>query len=313
MNRKVVLLAILACAAVFLALAPRPERDDAMTDEAAAAVEAATETTSADSATRPADRPLPPPDAPLAQVIPGLQVQADAGNRRAACRLGMELLRCQHLLVWSDITSAGVDHEAQFEAEGNLGTANLYAEEKLWQIERLAQCEHVPDALRDEGERYLRQAALAGDPAAMLSYALGQHWRPDGRGTAAGAPFDAWRQEAPRMIRAAMQSGHPGAVFPLATAYGGDYGFMDAMIPDDPYQAFVHHLLAIHLFGHRERDGLRGQLGPDQVARARQEAKDLHQRYFKGRRYLSGQVVPNAPYLFPSPLDEPRPFCEDPV
>lgn len=319
MSRKVILLAVLACAAVLLALALRPVRDDAIADERSAdgdvppAVDAATGPTSAVSATRPAERPLPPPDAPLAQVIPDLQAQADAGNRRAACRLGMELLRCQQLQVWFDITSGGDDHEARYEAEGNLAIANFFAEEKLWQIERLAQCGNVPETLRNEGARYLRQAALAGDPSAMLTYALGQHWPPDARGVAVGAPFDAWRREAPRMIHAVLRSGHPGAVFQLAHAYGGDNGPLEAMIPDDPYQSFVHHLLAIQLFGHRERDSLTGQLGPEQVAMARREAQMLHQRYFKGRRFSSEHVVPNAPFLYPSNLDGPRPFCEDPV
>ncbi|MBW8311038.1 MAG: hypothetical protein K0M64_03295 [Rhizobium sp.] len=258
-----------------------------------------------------ASLPLPPPDAPLAQVLPDLQARADAGDHRAACRLGMELLRCQHLPTWDTLVSSSdpLDSEVEFEAEGNLAAANSVAEERLWLIERLQQCRGVPPDLQGQGARYLRQAALAGDSSAMLAYADGNHWRPDGRGTALGSDFDQWRREAPGMVHAALRAGNPTAANMLQMSYSDDFGFLSAMIPDDTYRSYVYHLLTVRLFGHRERPALARDLDAAAMERARLEADQLHERYFGGRRFNPALALRYPPYIRPH-AEGPQGFCE---
>lgn len=256
--------------------------------------------------------PLPPHDAPLAQILPDLHARADAGDRRAACRLGMELLRCQHLGTWDALVSKVMegDAEMEFEAQGNLAAANSIAEERLWRIERLQQCRGVPESLRSQGAHYLRQAALAGDPHAMLAYAEGHHWSPNGRGIALGADFDRWRQEAPGMMHAALRAGNPTAAFMLQMNYSDDFGFLSAMIPDDTYRSYVYHLLSVRLFGHRENQRLARDMDAASMERASQEAIQLHERYFKGRRFPSSMALRYPPHIRSS-ADGVQTFCED--
>ncbi|WP_374472731.1 hypothetical protein [Arenimonas sp.] len=256
--------------------------------------------------------PLPPQDAPLAQILPDLHARANAGDRRAACRLGMELLRCQHLGTWDALISRFKkgDAEAEYEAEGNLAAANAVAEERLWRIERIQQCRGVPEKMRSQGAYYLRQAALAGDPHAMLAYAEGQHWSPDGRGIALGPEFDRWRQEAPGMIHAALRAGNPTAAFTLQWSYFDDLGFLSAMIPDDTYRGYVYHLLAVRLFGHRENQRLARDMDAASMERARQEAIQLHERYFKNRRFPSSMALRYPPHIRSRAEGAPA-FCED--
>lgn len=256
--------------------------------------------------------PLPPPDAPLAQVLPGLRATADAGDRRAACRLGMELLRCQHLGAWNRQMERfmGEQAEAAYESEGNLAAANQVAEEKLWRIERLAQCRAVPADLQAEGARYLRQAALAGDPYAMLAYAEGHHWPPSSRGIALDPMFDQWRREAPAMMHAALRAGNPTAAFILQINYSDDLGFLSALVPNDAYRSYAYHLLAVRLFGHTEQPGRTRGLDAGEIERARREADDMHARYFDRRRFPSSHAMRYPPYMRVPDSQWPA-FCED--
>lgn len=296
MNRKPLFIAI-ACAALVAAIAllyldarsgdpaifAAPDVTPSVLDEPASEAPAGT---TPPPPPRVSSFVLPAADAPLVRAIPDLQAHADAGERQAACRLGLELIRCTQLRAWRDATAANSDKaEADLEAEGYLFAANAVAEEKIWQIEHLAQCEKLPASLRSQGVKYLRQAALAGDPYAMLAYAEGVHFDPAGQGIAVGADFDRWRQEAPRMVQAALQSGNPQAAYSLFLAYSEDSGLFTGVVPNDPYRTFVHHLLVVRLFGHAEREFNGSGLDADQRARARRDAADIHQRHFKNRRY----------------------------
>lgn len=256
--------------------------------------------------------PLPPANAPLAQVLPELEARANAGDRRAACRLGMELLRCQQLAAWDALMSKVMDgnSEAEYEAQGNLAAANSIAEEKLWRLERMANCRGVPAGLQGQGARYLRQAALAGDSYALVAYAEGHHWPPNARGIARGTDFDQWRQEAPGMMHAAVRAGNPTAAFMLQMNYSDDFGFLSAMIPDDTYRSFVYHLLSVRLFGHRENQALARDLDAADMERARAEAIALHERYYGGRKYPSSRALQYPPYMR-TRVGEPESFCEE--
>ncbi len=257
-----------------------------------------------------ASPPLPPQDAPLATTVPSLVARAEAGDSRAACRLGMELLRCEQLEQWNRITLGMPDIESMFDHEGNLGAANFQAEEKIWRIERLAHCATVPVHLRGQGSNYLRQAAYAGDPYAMHAYAEGMHFGIEMRGIALDLHFEAWRRDSPAMMHAALRAGNPTAAFSLFTAYQDDHGPFTALVPDDTFQAAVFHLLSVRLFGMRDRLSTFTSLDATGVANAYKEAEALHQRYFGGRRFDQSRALAYPAHVAPSPGRAPRAFCE---
>lgn len=257
-----------------------------------------------------ASPPPPPQDAPLAATVPELVARAEAGDSRAACRLGMELLRCEQMEQWNRITVGSPDSESEFESEGNLGAANFQAEEKIWRIERLAQCAAVPAHLRGQGSNYLRQAAYAGDPYAMHAYAEGLHFNIEIRGFALGPHFDAWRRDSPAMMRAALRAGNPTAAFSLFSAYQDDHSPFTALVPDDTFQAAVFHLLSVRLFGISDRMSTFTTLDATGVANAYKEAEALHQRYFDGRRFDQSRALGYPAHVAPSPGRAPRAFCE---
>lgn len=252
---------------------------------------------------------LPPQDAPLAQIIAPLQQRADSGDRKAACRLAMELLRCDFVTSWAEMqANIGADYEAELMNEGKIAAADAAALIKLQQLERLIDCRAVPEALKARGAHYLVQAARAGEPEAMLRYADGQHWRPDLRGVLSDPGFDTWRREAPVMLQRALEAGYPDAAFYLHIAHASDVGFMASLIEDDPELALAAHYLHTRLFGGR---GLVSRTGPDAAAqqRARELAAQWHRNYFKDRTY-PGMLMGSVHSAEPS-RSRPRPFCSD--
>ncbi|PZO09371.1 MAG: hypothetical protein DCF27_05535 [Lysobacteraceae bacterium] len=252
---------------------------------------------------------MPPQDAPLAQSIGPLQQRADRGDRKAACRLAMELLRCDYVAYWAGSqANAGFDHEAELLREGKIAAADAAASRELHQLERLMDCRAVPEALKARGAHYLVQAARAGEPEAMLRYADGQYWRPDGRGVLSDPGFEAWRREAPGMLQRALESGYPDAAIYLHIAHASDVGFMASLIRDDPEQALAARHLHARLFGRRSPLGHRG-LDAAAQQRARELAAQWHRNYFNDRTYLK----PLMGHLYSasaSPSETP-PFCSD--
>ena len=61
--------------------------------------------------------PLPPAGTPVAAMLPDLKRRADAGDTRAACRLGVELIRCRLVLSMMDAI-AGQMRDDKAEANG---------------------------------------------------------------------------------------------------------------------------------------------------------------------------------------------------
>ena len=253
--------------------------------------------------------PMPPRSRDFARALPDLKARADAGDRKAACRLASGLLRCQHgSAIWGGANVAEL--ERQSEAKGQLAVANYFAEEQTWLLELARECRDVPADVRSQGARYLRQAALAGDPAAMLAYGSGQHFNPNGRGIAVGPAFDTWRREAPAMLQRALLAGHPAAATALSMAYMDDMGIPNAFVANDAYQGAVYHILSAKLFGTREYPGWLGSLDASELERARREATRLHDEVFAGNQYDRKFYTVFAPY-YRRNADAPA-TCETP-
>lgn len=228
---------------------------------------------------------LPPANVPLEHKLERLQSRADAGNRKAACRLGMELLTCEFAARWQEtveFNSRAGFHKAAQEFDPVL--ADGMDKMQLRHLETLMSCRAVPESLRSAGAHYLTQAARAGEPEAMLRYALGEHWQSTGRGIYVGAEFDAWRRDAPGMMWRALEAGVPEAAIHLQFAHRPGFGIIGALTDEDPLKAHAFKLLGQMLFGSNP-PMVPIPLDAEGQIRARDMAEDWHQRYFGGRQY----------------------------
>lgn len=228
---------------------------------------------------------LPAVDAPLAAILEPLSERADRGDPKAACRLAMELIRCQATTQYLSIPAlSSPDTEMAFEAEGNLEAADGIAANQMEHLLRSQECRAVPETLRDRGAHYLAKAARAGEPEAMLRYADALHWPLDGRGVYSDPEFEAWRRDAPRMLRRAFEAGVPEAPFLYWVAYQHDLGALGALIANDPVKAEAMRMLMMRLHGWNERP-VPSELDTASLARARDLAKQWHEGPFQGRSY----------------------------
>lgn len=201
------------------------------------------------------DPPAPPPDAllpsealPLAQRLAALEALALAGNPEAACRLAVEQIRCARLRRWQP---DGFDRtrEDRLEAEGKLDQANDVALDSLLRIQQKSDCEAAGAGKDPDLLALLAPAAAAGHgPAAVLYFEAGSYLH-DQHGIYQHPGFDAWRRDAARQLRAALDAGVPEASPSLLKAYAMDGDFASGLIADDPARTWFHLVLSSQLFG----------------------------------------------------------------
>ncbi|MAL03613.1 MAG: hypothetical protein CL625_04995 [Arenimonas sp.] len=222
----------------------------------------------------------PPPIAPLdpakqARSLPSpgsvddLVASADAGNAIAACQLAAELTDCR---------------TRQFMR--NLDPDNP---------ERVlpARCEELVARHGDRHLEWLRQAAHAGEPEAMLRYAAGEAFGVHGASFdyLRSPGFENWRREAPGMLQAVIEAGYPEAVIYRMIANQPDFGGPLAnLLPADPVQDQAYNELFLLLnvdspLVELMRTNLRSQAAEAVGAQARQQAARWHQDHFGGRTY----------------------------
>lgn len=228
---------------------------------------------------------LPHFNAPLETILEPLAARADAGDVKAACRLAMELIRCENVTYYLSIPAfRSHRQESAFESTGDLDAADRAAEAELEQLRIAQECRAVPVRLRDKAPQYLGQAARAGVPEAMVRYADGHFWPPDGRGIYSDPEFDRWRRDAEGLLHRAIAAGVPEAPFILLMSHQGDFHGVSSLIRDDPVKAEALHQLMVRLHGWKERPAA-SSLDPQSRARAHAMAKQWHEGPFGGRRY----------------------------
>lgn len=240
--------------------------------------------------------PLPPDDAPVASIAFDLRERADAGDARAACRLGLELLRCRALVQHASAAVFLTESEHRAADSGQLDTANQIAARNLHFMRLASDCRDLPQDLTGLGARYLRQAALAGEPEAMLRYAAGEGFgNPRGFGFLNSPDFDTWRREAPAILRQAFVQGHPEAAHLLRDALENDRSPLNALVPDDPVQARAYFFLILRLqgAGGPSLPGTHPQprLERDEMQTALDLSKRWHREHFDGRRIADGRSM----------------------
>lgn len=255
--------------------------------------------------------PLPAPGTPIAQIVGPLKARADAGDRQAACRLAVELLRCQHLEQSKAFQSGdGLPPDVSMARQGALDAADLMAEMEIRKIQLGQQCQAVEPALIAAAAHYLASAARAGEPEAMLRYATGEHHGVLGEmGFIRDPDFERWRRDAPGMLLRAAQAGRLDAVDALATAYRTDGGPYSGLIPDDPLQGHAWALLESRLVGSGQPT-----LASSDAAIAVQAtalAEQWHQRYFNNAVLVGGHAaLSHWPLHMPMKPTEQEGFCE---
>jgi hypothetical protein len=292
------LLAIALCTAAVIAWWPKPESTPApaIVQSAPPAAPAATPVAPEPAATPPA---TPPPaqltrrrasESRLADIAPVLQARADAGDASAACRLGVDLLRCRQLANYRDDFAEDMRRqERRAEEKGRLEDANSAAMMLLRYTELRRTCDGVDTALVERGGHYLRQAALAGEPDAVLRYAAGDTFG-NGRDYRfiATPEFDQWRREAPQLLRQSLAAGDPGAVLLMLQSHATNAGLLASLLPPDPLEAQTSRALARRVFGEQLRPEalqLPQTSDPELVEAAEARAAELHARHFGGTRH----------------------------
>jgi hypothetical protein len=235
--------------------------------------------------------PLPPREARVPDVLPALQARADAGDGVAACRLSVELMRCQLVGRKFSDRQASLEyqlakHRAQPAPRAVAATeaalATLRAEK--------ASCDLLPEGLADRAQHYLRAAALAGEPMSRLRYAAGSGFDDTNSFDYLVTPaFDQWRREAEALMQQSLAAGTPAAVLVLADAYSGDQGLFAGLVANDEFQTQAYSRLLQRVFG----DSLATFPFPlpqpsadvPDAARAEALATQWHQDHFGGRQH----------------------------
>ena len=264
--------------------------------------------------------PLPPANAPIAAIAATLQQRADAGDSLAACRLGIELIRCRQVMHHESNRPFLAKRMERAEKEGELAYAEALRQRDADYTRLALSCADLPAGLRERGGAYLRQAARASEPEAMLRYADGQAFDVrDGYAYLSSPDFDTWRREAPAMLQRALAMGRPEAVHLLHAAYGSDDGLLSSLVPNDPETARAYQILAVRMQGaggprlHGRFDVVKPT--PEQWRRAMELSTEWHQRHFGGRRIdaaraLDGLAPLHDPLGSSNIRGEPAAFCD---
>lgn len=209
-------------------------------------------------------RALPPPG-----TLADLTARAGAGDAIAACQLAAELADCRTREVLTRHT------------RGNAPEAMT------------PRCEQLLAGHVDRHFDLLRQAANAGEPEAMLRYAMGEGFGISGDSFSylRSPHFDTWRREAPAMLQSLLEAGYPEAVIYRMMANDSLMGGpMGNLIEPDAVQDRAYTELLLLLSDDADLVALmrlREGAGADTLVteQARQQAERWHQDHFSGRTF----------------------------
>jgi len=211
------------------------------------------------------------PARPLA--LPGplddLAARAGAGDAIAACQLARELGECRSREVL-----------LRFAPESD-------------EYVSTPRCEVLLAQHRDKHFDWLRQAAHAGEPEAMLRYAQGEGFGMSGASFdyLRSPRFDTWRREAPAMLDALVKAGYPEALVARMMANDPLMGgpLAGALLPDPVTDQAYAELFLLIQGNERLRGMVQGRLRARTNSVVREQARDLamrwHQDYFNGHTF----------------------------
>jgi len=219
---------------------------------------------------------LPPADTPFKDSHAALRVAAAHGNATAACRLAFAAIECwgypvnagKHASPSASETRSTVQEPSRWDEEMTARSARRVGEappalrefvrSRVEELEvaratygaeaalQARRCAGAPLISSGEAAHLLRQAALAGQPDALVAYAHGQ-WIETIIGINAARvvnqpasslellrdpAFDRWRRDAAAFHRAALEAGIPQALELEAMPNG--FSNLDQLVQRDP-------------------------------------------------------------------------------
>ncbi len=267
-------------------------------------------------------------EAMLPVEVRDLVALADAGDERAACRLGSLLAQCGLIApeYYSDKVVEVMHREESIAMDkGDLEAANRAAAAMLLARTRQQRCSGLPDEMLALASPYLRQAAVAGDREAMVRYLRGEAFSTIGMSESQplrSPHFDQWRREALGMLQGQLAQGSPEAVLLLLEAHSDSGRVLSFLTQPDPLMDRAYLRLAERVF--HDFALPEGWAAPVPDARLDREARELaarwHSEHFANRRYsLREDTVGLGNALMPMNLqdwvDEAGwvPACADPA
>ena len=239
--------------------------------------------------------PLPARDAPLSTIAVQLDALASNGDSRAACRLAVELLRCAEIESWmEEIARQGSPDifELSSESAGDFDRADNWANEEIWRIRQQEQCRLLPQAMHDQAWGRLREAALAGEPEAIIRYASSpQVGMGMGNGFLHHPGFDDWRREAPAMVRRLFRAGDRDAAMLLMLTSLGDMDPLSGLIGGDQQTMLAFRLLHWRMRSDAPPPPPMTRYSAIEIEQATRQADAWHRDYFGGRLFPSARAT----------------------
>lgn len=241
--------------------------------------------------------PLPPAGTPVREVVARLKDAAEAGDVRAACRLGTELTRCHRLRLADadDNTSMQLRMVKPGSAEEAAVKAGLEERARLSAPERLA-CEGITTEQADSAFRYLLRAAQGGNVAAMSLFAIApplpQNVLEDLEGWAA------YRDHAPTFFDRAIRAGDVRAAYVAMFHMFAGFGVAGgtALPRDNQRAAALAHAImpSLDADGARMVNNSLEMMRADKSidwARARREGEAMQRDYFSRASRTNVSIV----------------------
>jgi len=189
---------------------------------------------------------------PLPDGIATLLSRAGAGDAKAACQLGVRLSRCRWADFYSDEMLEGLQSNASEARRRNDAEGLRDSEATLAMGQAIRrECDPLPASLRERAFTLTRQAALAGEPDAIVAYVRGDVLSAPAMsmfGYLRSPGFDIWRRDVGPMLAALDDAGRPEAVLLRLQAARG-VAPLSMVVPPDPVADEANRLLAARLFG----------------------------------------------------------------
>jgi hypothetical protein len=190
---------------------------------------------------------FPAINAPLALTLEGMRREANQGNRKASCRLGVDLVRCKWHFGYAAVL------QKQIEAIATLDTINPNHVELKKEIQRLEKlvaqdknlCAGLSGDTVSDGWRYVHSAATAGDGYSAIRFAQGVSLISPTE-VSPLANLDGWqmyKQHALPLLQQALDDGYPQAAVVMSRFYlYPQFGLR--LVPKDTVRS-VAHLMAV--------------------------------------------------------------------
>lgn len=229
---------------------------------------------------------------PVRDLLTMLRDAADQGVPQAACRLGIELIKCSRLR--SALIALGEAQKAAAQAPKNTPEAarlmQRATELSRNQADDNRACSGVEREDVAEAWRYIFTAANAGSVAAMSRFVRDPGLAPGDPDAAEG--WSAYRQAAPDLLRTAIKRGDVRALYQAwAFAFTGQAPGGTEVFARDPDKALQYGTAALDLLDASRAAKVRAvddkvarEIGNERADAARKEGEKLRAASFAGAK-----------------------------